>query len=373
MRKARFLMLLMVCVFMFSTSTLLAQDDSTLCFDLSADDCAMLESALANNATITSFNHSFNLDFVADGLTILELLGQPFPTATVFHAQGDGVFVASESASGLSFNGLSRGYQGELPENAPDSMTDLLGVLGVDTQDGDAFSFSLLNDDFYLLLNDENVSFPINALNTLELPLGLGDLLPLDAILTAELDNWGDITNALSLDELLMFDGVNMDAVVTYQRLDNQDLMGQTVAPFELRIDLGALINLPEFQPILTQELIAMTSQFDDPMFSLIIGFAPILFPGLESEIVMTQYVGTEDNLVHGIGFEFDFLIDLGMLTQPSDAPSGSSSIAPLDLSLDIELTMQDINSDITLTAPADARELSQTEVDRLLNGLLGE
>lgn len=178
---------------------------------------------------------------------------------------------------------------------------------------------------------------------------------------------------ALSLDGLLGLEDVNVSEVVTYQRLDDQEMMGQTVVPFELRLDLGALINSPEFQPILTEELIALTRQFDDPMFSLLIGFAPLIFPGLESEIVLTQYVGVDDNFVHGIGFEFDFLIDLGMLTQPSDAPSGSSSIPPLDLSLDFELTLHDINSDIEISAPTDARELSQAEIDRLFGGLLGQ
>ena len=376
--KNRFLLLSIISILLLTlTMTASAQDNQPvdLCFNLSAADCELIGSASANNANITSFSHDFSLEFTATGLEVLELLGQGFPQSIAFIANGNGAFtITDDSEAGLSLNANVASYQDFVLNVESDAIIDELEASGIDAPWADTLEFILYDDVVYIPLPDENLSFPLAVLSDFELPFGLQDMLPIypETLVTLQPESWGDILALVDIEGILAPNRMNFSEAVNYQRLDDVEGMGQALYPFEFNLDLSQILNDPEVTNLLITELSDLFSTSDDPMMAIVPQLLPLLLPGVESDLVITQYVGADDNFVHQITFDFGFLIDLGMLTRPSGSTAEDSSIQPLDLNLHFDLHLTDINEAVEIAPLDDARALSQAEIDQLLNSLTG-
>jgi len=375
--KNRFLLLsIIVILLMTLTMTASAQDVQPVdfCFNLSEADCEIIGSASANNANITSFSHDFSLAFTAIGLEVLELLGQGFPQSIAFTADGNGAFtITDDSEAGFSLNADMASYQDFMIDVESGDIIGELQATDADTSWADTLEFILYDDVVYIPLPDESLSFPLSALTDLELPFGLQDMLPIypETLVTLQPDSWGDILALVDIEGILAPNGMNLSEAVNYQRLEDVEGMGQALYPFEFNLDVSQILNNPEVTSLLITELSNLLGGSDDPMMALAPQLLPLLLPGVESDLVITQYVGSDDNFVHRITFDLGFLIDLGMLTRPSGSTAEESSIQPLDVNLHFDFNLTGINESVEIAPLDDARALSQAEIDQLLNSLM--
>lgn len=376
--KNRFLLLIIIVILLMTlTMTASAQDTQPVdfCFNLSEADCQIIGSASENNANITTFSHDFSLEFTATGLEILELLGQGFPQSLAFTADGNGAFtIIDDSEAGFSLNANMASYQDFMLNVESDDIIDELQASGIDAPWADTLEFILYDDVVYIPLPDENLSFPLSALTDLELPFGLQDMLPIypETLVTLQPDSWGDILALVDIEGILAPDGMNFGEAVNYQRLEDVEGMEQALYPFEFNLDISQILNNPEVTSLLITELSNLLSTSEDPMMAIVPQLLPLLLPGVEADLVITQYVGSDDNFVHRMTLDFGFLIDLGILTRPSGSTAEDSSIQPLDLNLYFDFNLTGINQSVEIAPLDDARTLSQAEIDQLLNSLTG-
>jgi hypothetical protein len=307
------------------------------CLTLSADDCAVLQTAAANMASITALNLNVNASLSTGGLAGMASLSPGMSDISM-----------SASASGaLTITG-----SGLFPINA--DMKGEYSLSGMNFDQSASFDFLAADDFIYFPYQGETLGFEItqdivsemdlSALSGGAVPLNLGDMgLQLDTLLGTA------ITSGL--------DGVGLDAYITFERQGDTDMMGQTVSPYVFSFDIGSYLASPEFNQMVTQFGPLLGEEFSSvaPMLPMILG-------GSEGALTITQMVG-DDNYIHGFTFAFDFSINLGMLL-------GDASMDPIAFNVLLDLGMSDLNNVDLATAPSGARIISQEEAQGILQGL---
>lgn len=325
-----------------------AQDSA--CYNLSAEDCDVITSATANTYTVTSFNQNFSVDINVTGLEVLAMLSPEIPQAITFNVAGDGPFVIQPGSAvpvQLALDMLVNASMGA------DSITD------------QSVPVALVGDYVYIPGQGEVLGLPISAFDEGEVPL-VGDV-PSGENVT----NLGDL---LGVDMTAMNPtGSDIGYAVNYVRLDDEELMGQTVYPFQMNIDVDAILNSPEVLAAINSLSGMLGSGQDaDPTTAMMLQLIPTLLAGVESDVQVTQYVGATDNFIHKLTFDFGFAIDLGVLTGAAAGGDTSTEIPPVNIDLTFDVELSDINQVSTVDAPADARLLTEEEARAMLDQGMG-
>jgi hypothetical protein len=336
--KKRILSLAVILVLAFSlVPGVAAQSDG--CFQLSADDCALLNAATSNTNTITSFNHRIVIDFSLSGLSDLDV---PDITAS---AAGGGALVIVPGA--------------EVPVLVRIDL-DANVVEGAETIFSGPVVFALTEDYLYFPLDDELVGVPLTEevlaqLDFDDLTGGLaGSIEPgmSDVTSLGDLFDFGDDDMGLDgTDELVM-------AYVNLSRLNDAQVMGETMHPFRFAFDVGAFLNSDEFMEVIG--MLAMFGMSEQEELQEMMMFLPMFFQDLESELALTRYVGAADNYVRKLTLEFGLSMNLGMLF-------GDPTMDPVVVNLLLDVEMSDINQVTTVAAPEGARLLSPEEANQLM------
>lgn len=325
------------------------------CFNLDAADCDIIVAAGDNAAAMTRFDFDFSLDVSVAGLDPFTLLSSSIPASLTFNAMGEGRLVL----------------------DVPDMPLELYTLMQVSgsLDDGDAIQaevpVTLADDVLYLPLPDADgvttltgVPFTAEAVQALELPLDLNNLLSLDTLVDAEVADFGSLIAREQIGAVLNPSGSSVAAFSDFVRLDDAAIDGQAQAVFAYTLDLRALLNSGEF----TQAITALTgSVADDPNLGLVLQLLPVVLSQVDAEIRVTQWVGVADGLIHRLLFELDFALDAAALLafNPSE---GAGEAEPITIALRFQVDLQDIDGTQTVAAPADVPVLTTAEVQALFN-----
>lgn len=342
--KKRFLALLMVAVFAVAmVPTVSAQEDDG-CFGLNPDDCAVIQTAYANLDSVTSFNQTFSIDVSVTGLEAIAGGAPDVPEALTFSVTGSGPFallgegdvpVAMSLPMVVNASGLF-----------PEPLVDV------------AVPFVITEGVLYTLGDGEVIGIPLDAELLGELGGdALGGLgLPLDP--ADALGGLGEAGAPADLGALFGDMGGMGDLSAYTSYLRDGDV-------FTFNLDVAALLNSPEIQQALTA---AGGLAGDDPNLQMGLALLPALLAGVQSDMVVTQTVDPELNIVDEVTFSLDFAIDLAMLLG-SGSTEGEAP-PPIEISLDFAVAIDQINGDFTYPVPEGARVLTPEELEEMGGGL---
>jgi|GEM_PF-2129182 len=305
--RTTFLTVLTLLAFILG-SAVQAQD---ACFGLPSDDCDVINEASANGiGDAESFTMTMSIDFTADGLgAIGDLVGSfsgdpsaagdvPEEIAFGFEAEMD-VAVDEDSELGAYMNGtmtISFSADGEGDEQTVDVMLvdDVVYI-----NDGTGW----LSIDLIEVMEDEELGALFGDM--------AGDGDPTEAMddLGIDPDAFGGLVGIMALDGFL-----------NYER-DGDD--------FVFTIDFGALQTLlDEENEDLLNEIVESAAEVD-PSMALFVPLIPTLIS--DGDIVITQTVDTDANIVTDIVVESELELALGML-------AGSTEVTTTDLTVEIGL-----------------------------------
>lgn len=316
------------------------------CFDLPQEDCAIINSASVQSGDITSFVQDFSITLTASGLETLGMMLPGIPPEITFEVTGVGPFAFTPDA--------------EIP-------VALSLDMSIDTDFGEEpivgeFPFAIVGGYVYIPGDGEVIGIPVDAEDATGALSGLGleglgiDPTTLDA----------EAVDPASLGELLGGDPTELAVAleglaqyVNYVRLADEDLMGMTVYPFEWSLDLTALLQSEEFN-----QLVQMAGGLagEDPTTQQLLTLVGPLLQGLESELVITQSVGAEDNYIHEIDMYLPLTLDISPLLGGEPG-----SMAPIDVEFNFNVVVSEINSAPAAVAPEGARLLSEEEAEALM------
>lgn len=343
--KSRLLSVLLVLTLVFTLIPLTYAQDGGECFNLSAEDCAILTAAQENTAAATSFNVSnFRVDVNVGGIAALAAMS------------GD----TSGSMSDISFSVVGSGpmafdpaalESGDIFSAANIDLSMELTSAGLGDEDlNEAISFLLTGGIIYLEQNGMTIGIPVDtamqAANLGGLGLPTGELSPED-LMSGTMDP-SALLGGLDLSSMPDFSAIPNFA--TYERLADEDMMGMAATPYSLTFNLTALLQSTEFQTAMSDVMSSAASQ--DPSLAQMGMIIPLLARGITAELNVTHFVAT-DAFVHRLTVDLNGQLDLGMLmpASGSDAPQ----MDPITLDVHFEIDFDQFNESFDFTPPADA------------------
>lgn len=333
-------------------------DNTLTCYNLSADDCNLLVSALANSENIQSFNMNFSLDFSLSGLSMLGAMAgtgasEGMPGDITLHIDGSGPFAMVMSDTfppiilDLAMNAMLN--SGADSESGSMEIRIVDGYVYFTNPETGAWAGTLIEDAMQYAEEEMGMTglFPSGG----EMPEG--ELNPQDLL--------GTDPNALMEATGLGADAANLLEVpgfINHVRLADQDNMHV----FELTLDFAPLFASTEFQSLLNTAL--SQAQETDPEAAQMAMMVPMLLGGLTANVVQTQKIGIEDNFVHGYALDLDASLDLAALMPPSSSSSGSTpQLPPIDLAFSFNVDLDQINQTFEVVAPEGATILTADDL----------
>jgi hypothetical protein len=294
-----------------------------LCFGLSPEDCAIIGSASANMQTsLTSFTHTFSLDFSLSGMEALGL-GEDVS----LNIDGMGVFTQADA------------------ENVPASLSlTLEGTVG--EEDTGVINLRLVDDVLYLQMGDATwqsiaiqevlESSTFASANLAQLSFGSAETQP---------------NLASSLESIAAL--LNVPNFIMYERLTDED--GRT--PFSFSLDFVPLFGSTEFQQALDQAL-SLAAQFDPNVESTAM-IAPLVLQESDLKVNLTQYADNSVNLVDRLTLTVDGGVDLNTLLGTTE----ENQVEPITLNIDFDVQLADINQPQTIIVPENAVPVTLSEL----------
>lgn len=310
-------------------SAIQAQTD---CMGLAQADCDILEAANANMDMVDSMTFDLSAELTVSGLELMAMLVPGLPGAMELTLESDGVLDGTNEAAQIFF--------------------DLAAEMAM--EEASATGTLILIDEVVYMIDEDGQAYGVKPsdIDTADLPVEV-DMEDMDVM---------ELADALDFDIFAAtFAGFGMDPseYMSFARLDDVEMMGMTMYPFEFSMDIGALLNSPEFA-----EVLGMLAGFgDDPSMAGMAEMIPMLMQGIESELSLTEYVG-EDGYVHGFAFSFGLVMDLSAMFGPGE---------PIEILVALDLGMDDINSAPAVSAPSDVTILSEDEAEAMMTEMFAD
>jgi hypothetical protein len=360
--KNRVSLLLLVCLLAF-VSVASAQTD---CLNLSEADCAIITAAEVNSENVKSAQLSFEFDFSLGGL---EAFAPEAAGGVEFHVSGQGPFTSTGtpdpstlmSGDVAAFMGLINtsmdlqidvNVPGEAPFSSPFSFAIVDGTL----------YFSDPESGEWIGMTGETVSQlaeqSMGAMGAMGGMGGLGtgaspDPTELMGQLPPEL-----MTAITSID----FEGLaTTPGFLNYQRLADEQMMGQAMSPFQFTMDFGTLFKSSEFQNAvqqITQAAATMDTGSDSAEAAQMMMIVPMFLQGTTGTFNVTQWVGSSDQFIHQVAIDLEGAMDLSMLMGASGGSAGAQ-MQPITLDLHIQIGFDQINQTFDIQAPEGAQILT--------------
>lgn len=353
--KTRFFSILVVLSLLVSiVPATSAQDgDELICFNLPADDCALLLAATANSENAQSFSLDYTVDISLTGIgTLGTMMGEGTGGGgdTAINITGSGVYMADPTAFPpaaieTTFDATMSGTENE---------SDTINVIVVD---GFIYNTNTETETWEGRSIAEMMNSPEVA-GLLGTFMGSGDAsdLPGGALdpgsllggnMSSMLEGVGDLTTLLEI-----------PGFIDHVRDANVEMMGQEVAVFKLNVDMAPLFASAQFQSLMTNALSAAAAE--DPDVASAGMLLPMLLAGTSITVVETQYVGLDDNFIHGMGL--DLVANLDMSALMGASASTEMELPPIVLEINFMVTLDQINETFDIAAPADAVIISDME-----------
>jgi hypothetical protein len=309
------------------------------CVGLSDADCAIVQGALENTATIKSFNQSFIFSFsISNASQIVKGVD------TSVSAQGSGtVAVDHAKMADEPYEAFS------MSMDASGKSTDSNGE-----QSGDA-SFVIVDGNLYLKNSrtgewrgaalDDLAQHP-EAITFSFMGMPVSQMMQMGAGMSMM---GGDGTpTVFGLDSMKLLE---TPGFLSQERLPDDTIDGQTMAVFAYTADIGALLSNPD-----VQEAFAAMSDTgadagsDNAMAQQMALMLPVLLQSTTGTVKLTRWIGADDGLPYRVTVDASAAVDLGI-------KSGTGTpVPPIEVNLDFAIDLSDINSAAAPTAPADAK-----------------
>jgi hypothetical protein len=148
---------------------------------------------------------------------------------------------------------------------------------------------------------------------------------------------------------------MDMSPFVTQQRLADEQIMGQTMYPFETSLDLMAMLLSEEVMGAITEAMSAGagtgTSDSEMAQMAAMLPMLPMMLGNSSVVINITQWVGADDGYMHKFALNLDAVIDLNTLIAMM-GESGGATVDPITLNAVFWVELSDINGAVDIAAP---------------------
>jgi hypothetical protein len=298
-----------VLALMVATAGFVSAQESD-CLNLSADDCAYLNTAIANGAAAlgSSFQYDFTIDATVSGI--------PESEDAEFHVVGTGPVIANAGA--------------EVPLNFGATM-DVNYTDG--TNPGSATLEVRLVDDIIYVKNPEDGKWvgtsAVDALESFQSQMESNPMMPAAG---------GMDLSSLGLDE------EDLTAIMALPEAEGFLDFSRSGETFTFTADVGSLLGSEEWTAFTTQITPKLQQNPDMAQVAGMLPLLPMILP--EAKIQVVQVVDPSVNAVT----EMSILID----GQLNGSMMGGGE-EPIDLSFAFNVKVSNIGAELTVEAPADA------------------
>jgi hypothetical protein len=148
---------------------------------------------------------------------------------------------------------------------------------------------------------------------------------------------------------------------MSLERDEDADVNGQSMAVFRTTFDYGAFFSSPSIREMMRAQMAAqmgmmgMSGQMDEDDLDAMLDAQAAMFNG--AELVVTQWIGLDDNYVHQSEMTMDWRMDMEALSQIDNMGSTDSANMPdPHINFHAVMTMDDFNAVEPIIAPEDAR-----------------
>jgi len=338
--KTRLLALLLIVVMALGLAASVSAQDSSMCFNLSADDCAVITAASANSSSIQAFNYTVNFTLNADLSSVAAMAGPGTPNKIDVKVNANGAMILEKEAKppvAATFNLDANADMGTGAQSAKASLVLKDGVAYYQDPASSKWIGMKLAD----LLKAANLPIPVDSLLS-------GDLSALSAMANPQtMGAMAGGMNPADLEALMKIPGF-----IDYKRLPDESLGDAKVSPFALTVDVIPLLSSPEFSKLMQ----SMSSS--DPQAGMAAAMIPMLAQNATLKLTVTQYVGADDKLIHKLAVDGELKLDLSALAAmgASTGSNAAPAMGPITGNVHFDVELSDINSaDIKIAAPEGA------------------
>jgi hypothetical protein len=332
------------------TGSVIAQEMPVFCGDLSDADCAFLHDSQVAALAVESTHFEMEADMTISNIP-------EFPVDSLnFHLAGEGA-VAADAAPFLAM---------------------MMGSTDVETAD----FFTALADFMRTVSADMSLTLDVPAELAMlappdvELPEQVTvDVLMVDGINYINLDDlaavapegsvppgWVGMDVATFYGEVLskqmamtdfdimemaqvFMDEENLSSFMQFERLDDVEVDGQTMAVFHMTLDYSSLLDIPEFYDLIVGQMEMMGAPEDEMDEALAI--LELVYDGMTFE--MEQQIGLDDMLTHNTAWTFDW--DMAFIAEFTDIEADN---AP-HFTFSMNVAATGFNEPFEVAAPEDA------------------
>jgi hypothetical protein len=359
---------LLLLVFACLLALVPAASAQTDCLNLAASDCEILTAAEANGENMKSAQLNFAFDFSLGGL---EAFAPEAAGGVEFHISGTGPFTSTGvpdpsllmSGDAGAFLALINTQMdltidvtvpGEEPVSTPFSFVIVDGVL----------YFSDPESGQWIGMTGETLSAVAEqSMGMMSAMSGAGGVDP------STMSDPTAMMSQLPPELMTALSSIDPEALaatpgfLNYQRLPDEEMMGQPMIPFQFTADFGTLFKSTEFQSTVNQIMQAATQmEASDPEAAqnaaMAAAFVPMILNGTTGTFNVTQWVGSSDQFVHQVALDLQAAMDLSMLAAAAGEAS-SGQMSPITLDLHIQVSFDQINGTFTIAAPEGAQMLT--------------
>jgi hypothetical protein len=338
----------------------------TDCLNLAEADCAILQAAEANSENVKSAQISFAIDFSLGGLESFD----PSAGGIEFHLSGQGPFTSTGVPDPTA---MMSGDLASLLDTFNTQMDMNLSITMPDESFSTPFSFVITDGTLYfsdpesgewvgmtgeaLAAQFEQMQGMMGAMGGVD-PSTMSDPTAMMGQLPPEL-----ITALSTID----FEGLAATpGFLNFQRLGDEQLMGQAMIPFQFTADFGTLFKSAEFQTAVNQLMQAaaqMDSGADSAEAAQMMMVVPLFLQNTTGTLNVTQWVGSTDQFIHKVAVDLQGAMDLSALAAAGGDASAASQMQPITIDFHFDVSFDQINGTFDIQAPEGARILTPEEM----------
>ncbi len=327
--------------------------DEFLCWGLSAADCTILTTAMANNENMQSFGVNFTAEARVNGLAAAAaMMGESsdVPAEIALNASGSGsVVIAAESVPPIAAQMALQGSMSAGPDVEQGTINLVIkdGVFYF-SEDGSSWFGTTFED----LMDSAELEGMMDMFrgDVTDGPLSPEDLLSGDPTQLLEAAGLGaDVAKLLET-----------PGFIAQQRLPDEKIDGQMMYVYQMTVDFAPLFASSDFQTLLNQAMTAAVQE--DPESAQMLMMVPMLMNGIQVTMNRTIKVGADDGFAHGFAVTLDIAFDLGAIMASAGGTS-STQIPPITIHLNFDLSFNQINQAFNIQAPANAQMVSPDEM----------
>ncbi|MCD6290408.1 MAG: hypothetical protein J7M34_07890 [Anaerolineae bacterium] len=328
------------------------------CFNLSADDCAFLMTALAKTGQdVTSFNQSFHLQVTLNGW-----MGQADTNDFTLDVKGHGPFII-DPAKALQNPLAAVSAMLDMQATSSGGGQRLSSMMDIRYVDSTGYWTDPATGQWLGLSADEVMGLMAMAAGLAAQPEQLAKIAtpagaPIAPAVTKEAVDLSADLATTNIAEVLP----TPSFVVNYVRKDDVKMMGRTLSPFSLDLDMAPLLASKQFQSFLVQVLSTAGQGDQDPGLLMAAQMAPTVLDHTSVTLNVTLWVGEDDMLLHKVTLDMQTAVDVDAVLG-----LGKTGAGPATVEVHADVTLDHINQHMMVSAPEHATMLAPSGLSAAL------